>query len=217
MSATTTAPETAVFAPMPARRSVYQQVAVFDANSYGIPMWTADEPQLSIATPLSRTTTQRRVSPPTPAINATELRVRWVADRALREMETVGRQLATKHAYYDGIERDHILTVVALLTVHIWQQASPLDLTFTLTYDQSLHVRATLPQGALHISVLFTPGLDPLQNQGACEEEDNSVLSIFGPDGHWQAGAEGTLMHCMVTLPTLLLAPEVTRSTHSVS
>lgn len=209
MPATLPAPDTAVFAPLPTRRSAYQRVAVapeVDHYTRSVEWW--DSPVLPAPAVLRRPAAP--ATPPAPATVVPELRMRWLADRALREMEIVTRQLAAKQPYYESIDRSHVLATTGLLTVQLWQHATPLDLTFTLTYDQSLHVRATLPQGALHVSVLFTPGLDPLQNQGLCEEEDNTVLSVFGADGRWQKGIEGPLMQCLSELPALLLAPAAT-------
>jgi len=141
----------------------------------------------------------------TPA--AEDLRAQWLLKEMLKDGETVRQQLLAKQEYFEGIEARYVLKAAYLLSLVLRHEATLTQLAFTLTYDQSLHLRAALPQGALHASVLFTPGLDPTQHLGQCEEEDNTVVSVFGPDGHWRAGTEGSLLPCLERLPALLAAP----------
>lgn len=201
------ATEAAVFAPLPTRRSAYDQVAVAGTYDYEVAPATWGEVRQPNQSGWVRlhASSQRPMAPKPIGSTSQELRARLVADQMLREVEGVSRQLAAKQAYYEDIEQAHVLAVTALLTVHLWQQAiAPGELVFTLTYDQSLHVRAALPHGALHASVLLTPGLSPMQQLGQREEEDNTIVSIFGPDGKWQAGTEGPFMACLEALPGLL-------------
>lgn len=202
-------PDAPVLAARRPARTSFDQVAV--ADWHGLPYWggakMAAVParaktwmQLGSAQPVAKST------PVPPAAELDAQAIRWLMDKGLKDGETVRQQLLAKQSYFEAIEANHVLKATYLLSLALRCEATLAQLAFTLTYDQSLHVRATLPQGALHVSVLFTPGLDPTQHLGQREEEDNTVVSVFGPDGRWQAGTEGPLQLCLGRLSALLAA-----------
>ncbi|MGI4735769.1 MAG: hypothetical protein ACRYG7_11380 [Janthinobacterium lividum] len=193
----------------PARTS-FTQVAVADWNV--LPYWGGAK--MAAVPPKAKTWMQIDLAQPVaknkpvpPAAELDAQSIEWLMDKGLKDGETVRQQLQAKQAYFAEIEARYVLKATYLLSLALRQEVAPTQLAFTLTYDQSLHVRATLPQGALHVSVLFTPGLDPTQHLGQCEEEDNTVVSVFGPGGRWQVGTEGPLLPCLGRLPALLAAP----------
>ena len=110
-----------------------------------------------------------------------------------------------KSDYYTGIPVPQVEQVASLVAGAIGL-LNPESIVTTLTYDQSLHTRADLLLGAgsVQVSVLLTPGLDPMQDTGGREEEDNTLISVFGPDGKLTGSAEGHLLSAIRQLPELV-------------
>ncbi|MGY2134430.1 hypothetical protein ACW9KT_19530 [Hymenobacter sp. HD11105] len=130
----------------------------------------------------------------------------WLLEKMVSEMASIRAQLRQKADYYAGIRPQHIETGVGLVAGMLWQLLLPESLVATLTYEQSLHVRAELPAGAgsVHVSVLFSPGLDPTQNTGQQEEEDNTLVSVYDAHGQLRGGTEGPLLDTLNRLHDVL-------------
>jgi hypothetical protein len=139
-----------------------------------------------------------------------ELLLGQIISHAYKAKEAIRRELHEKTTHYAGISVQHVENAAFLVAAALGLQNCE-RVTTTLTYEQSLHVRAELPDGtgSVHVSVLFTPGLDPTQDTGEREEEDNTVISVFGRDGKFVASNEGALLPTLTQLPALLASSRI--------
>lgn len=139
-----------------------------------------------------------------------ELLLGQIISHAYKTRDAARRDLHEKIACYAGISEQHVENAAFLVAAALGLQNCE-RVTTTLTYEQSLHVRAELPNGAgsVHVSVLFTPGLDPTQATGEREEEDNTVISVFGRDGKFVVSTEGPLLPALTQLPALLTSSRI--------
>lgn len=194
-------------------RTSFDQVAVADWNV--MPYWS--EAKIAAVSPKPKTWIQIGLAQPvakkTTVLPATELDeqlIEWLMDKALKETGAVRRQWPAQQTQFEGISSDYVFLVTAQLAIWLWSRASPVQLTTTLTYDQSLHVRAALPQGAVHIAVLFSPGIDPNATAGLGEEEeDNTVASVYDAHGTYTGGMVGPLPQVLRQLADLVATQPV--------
>ena len=97
-----------------------------------------------------------------------------------RRAQAVARQeYLEKSDYYAGIPAAQVEQVASPVAGALGLLNSESIVT-TLTYDQSLHTRAHLlfNAGSVQVSVLLTPGLDPMRHTDEREEEDNTLISV---------------------------------------
>ena len=199
---------------LPARRqarSSFDQVAVADwdvlpfwkgAKNAAAPPKAMSRIQVGWAQPSAKKTVIQ------PAAELDAQLVEWLLAKALKEAEAIRCQWPAKATYFEGIRQEDVSLVAGQLAIWLWNLAKPVQLTTTLTYDQSLHVRAALPQGAVHIAVLFSPGVDPNATIGLGEEEeDNTVASVYDAHGTYLNGAVGPLPQVLAQLAGLLPLP----------
>lgn len=197
-----------VFAPFKGRRSYYEQVAVCpEEDVLDFCLWDKkvgnNPPKEKQSIKLYWT---RDFHKPIRA-KAHDLQMRWLTDKLLKEVEAVRQQLTEKQEYFAGIDQKFLFQTAQQVALWLWAVASPTHLTTTLTYNQSLHIRAGLPHGAVHFSVLFSPGIDPNATATLGEDEvDNTVLSVYDAQGQYTGGIVGPLPQALLKLPELLPA-----------
>lgn len=114
-------------------------------------------------------------------------------DEAMMDLAVVRRQWIDKEAYYDGIDKartERVALIVGLVLRQYLRCAYLVD--WTLTYERSLHVRATLPdgQGSIQISVLLAPDADPA---------DNTTVSWYR-DRRYQGGKCGAIQQVLAEI-----------------
>ena len=148
------------------------------------------------------TVTTARRPMPNPQIDLLVGRMLGFAQQA---QAVVRQEYREKSDYYAGIPAVQV-EQVASLVAGAFGLLNPESIVTTLTYDQSLHTRADLLLGAgsVQVSVLLTPGLDPMQQTGEREEEDNTLISVFGPNGKLAGSIEGPLLSAIRQLPELV-------------
>lgn len=129
----------------------------------------------------------------------------WLVDKAFKEVAVVRRELKAKEEYYSAITPLHVEMAAGLVAFALWDELRPELLTTTLTTDQSLHVYAALPDGigTAHVSVLFSPDLDPTETEDQGEDADNTIISVYDRTGKFRAGTTGPLCEALCHLKDL--------------
>lgn len=132
----------------------------------------------------------------------------WALETAFRERDAVMAQLPALADYYHHINTEHIELASALVAYVLGQQLKPQALASHLTYYQSLHVRADLPNGAVHLSVIFESGVDPLNPTPDEDGDDaNASVSFYDAQGILRAGRSGPLSTVLSQLASLAQWP----------
>lgn len=128
----------------------------------------------------------------------------WALETAFRERDAVLAQLPALAEYYQHISREHIERATALVVYRLGVQLKPQALASHLLYSPSLHVRADLPNGAVHLSVIFEPGIDPLNPTPDEDGDDaNAIASFYDAHGALRAGTSGPLPQVLLQLNDL--------------
>ena len=132
----------------------------------------------------------------------------WAREMAFRERDAVLTQLPELADYYHHISREHIERATVVVTYILGQQLKPQSLASHLMYSPSLHVRADLPNGAVHLSLVFEPGVDPLNPTPDEDGDDaNAIVSFYDAQGALRAGTTGPLPAVLLQLNALAQWP----------
>lgn len=129
----------------------------------------------------------------------------WLTNQALKEITVVRGELTKKAEYFAGIDKSQVEKVAALVAIVLLLELRPESLTTSLTYDQTLHMRASLPNGAgsAHVSVIFTPGIDPGNTAALGEDADNTLVARYDHSGNYLNGTTGPLFDALAQLSAL--------------
>lgn len=141
--------------------------------------------------------------PPTVGASFADMSSQWLIDKAFKERDIVFGQLAELGEYYTHISPQHIFKGTLKAAYELWWRLKPESLTSHLTYNQSLHIRASLPNGAVHLSVVFEPGVDPTAPMPDADGDDaNAVASLYDRHGVLVDGTTGPLPQVLAYLST---------------
>jgi len=154
--------------------------------------------------PLREETVQPEATdaPPTAVLD------QWALEVAVREREAVLAQLPELADCYQHISREHIELTAAFVAYKLGQQLKPEALASHLMYTPNLHVRADLPNGAVHLSVIFEPGIDPLHPVPDEDGDDaNASVSFYDAQGNLRSGMSGPLPTVLLQLASLAQWP----------
>ena len=133
---------------------------------------------------------------------------RWALETAFRERDAVLAQLPALAEYYQHISHEQIGLAAAFVAYMLGQQLKPQSLASHLLYSPTLHVRADLPNGAVHLSVIFEPGVDPLHPTPDEDGDDaNASVSFYDARGTLRAGTSGPLPAVLLQLASLAQWP----------
>lgn len=97
--------------------------------------------------------------------------------------------------YYADVSFDAIrVTVPHILAA--FRKRGITSYYFSLTYNQSLHVRGNMPTGAIHVSVLFSVVLEEDDD----EDDSDTVYSEYDTTGQHVKGSIGRFIELVPTI-----------------
>lgn len=132
----------------------------------------------------------------------------WALETAFQERDVLMAQLPGLREYYADISSEHIGFATLMVAYVMGHQLKPQSLSSHLTYNKSLHMRADLPQGTVHLSVIFEPGVDPTNPTPDEDGDDaNTIVSLYDTEGVLRAGTSGPLPSVIVQLSSLAQWP----------
>jgi hypothetical protein len=128
----------------------------------------------------------------------------WALSKAFQERDAVLAQLPGLRDHYADISQYHIDLAAVLVVYALGRELKPQSFASYLTYNQSLQVRADLPNGTVYVSVIFEPGINPTL---AIPDEDgddaNTIISFYDVHGALKGGTNGPLRSVLMQVAAL--------------